>query len=455
MKSTLRRFLASDRVAAGAVLAADVFFLISLVWMGIAWWVVKTTCTVWGWTVSCSWHRHLLIWPICFLIVHMLVIPRGKDREPPRSLGLLRFKFIQRVVLIYVATMLSLMAVDRVLRLMNVEIHVAPMVLKSRSNGVERYHDVLLKDPELLWKFEPGSRVFGRTINRFGFREREVTLQKEKGIRRVICLGDSVTAQGQPGYAQYLHELLTNAPPDGGKWEVFGMGVYGYSSQQGLRLFERVGVTLQPDIVTVSFGRNDHNVAKEADRSRMAVRVSPFMAGLYQILDRRHVGRLILCAVEREHMWIGKKNASMVRVSPEEYRENMNLFVEEIRAVGAIPILVTAPRREITQSYVKNGYARSVEEFQNQHDQYAEIARDVARKTGAPLLDIQTIMAGKDCDGYFAKDAVHFDFYDSEGQLKCGQKEQPGLRRIAHEMYGLISNLWATSHLDRDAHAGR
>jgi lysophospholipase L1-like esterase len=385
----------------------------------------------------------------------MLVISREKGREPRRSLGLLRFKFVQRVVLIYVATMLPLMAVDRVLRLMNVEIHVAPMVLKSRSNGVERYHDVLLKDPELLWKFEPGSRVFGRTINRFGFREREVTVQKEKGVRRVICLGDSVTAQGQPGYAQYLHELLTNAPPDGDKWEAFGMGVYGYSSQQGLRLFELVGAALQPDIVTVSFGRNDHNVAKEADRSRMAVRVSPFMAGLYRILERRHVGRLLLCAVERERMWIGKKNASLLRVSPEEYRENMNLFVEKIRAVGAIPILITAPRREIPQSYVKNGYARSTEEFQNQHDQYAEIARDVARKTGALLLDIQTIMAGKDCDSYFAKDAVHFDFYDSEGQLKCGQKEQPGLRRIAHELYGSISNLWTTSRLGRDAHAGQ
>ena len=442
-------------MVAATVLAADALFLISLVWMGVAWWVVKTTCTMWGWTVSYSWHRQLLIWPICFLIVRVLIISWEKGRKAPRSLDLLRFKFVQRMVLIYVATMLPLIAADRVLRLMNVEIHVAPMVLKSRSNGVERYHDVLLKDPELLWKFEPGSRVFGRTINQFGFREREITVHKEKGVRRVICLGDSVTAQGQPGYAQYLHELLTNAPPSRDKWEAFGMGVYGYSSQQGLRLFELVGAALQPDIVTISFGRNDHNVAKETDRSRMAVRVSPLMARLYRILERRHVGRLLLCAVERERMWIGKKNSTLVRVSPEEYRENMNLFVEKIRAVGAIPILMTAPRREIPQSYVKNGYARSTEEFQNQHDQYAEIARDVARKTGAPLLDLQTIMAGQDCDGYFAKDAVHFDFYDSEGQLKCGQKEQPGLRRIAHELYGSICNLWATSRLDRDAHAGR
>ena len=440
-----------QRALPWAVLTLDLLFLFSLIWMGMAWWAVHTHWTIRGHILICAWHKHLLIWPAVCLILRAWLGFLEQDRTPPRALGLLRFKFIQRLVLLYVAILLPFMAVDSAIRRLNIEINVAPMLLKTRSNGVERYHDLLLKDPELLWKFEPGSRVYGRAINQFGFREREITVRKAPGVRRVICLGDSVTAQGQPGYSQYLHDKLTNAPPGGERWEAFNMGVYGYSSEQGLRLFERECAAVQPDIVTVGFGRNDHNLAKTPDRSRIAVRASPWMAALYQLLGRRHVGRLILCGLERERMWVGKQGDALVRVSPEEYRENMRLFVQKIRAAGAIPILITAPRRAIPQTYVRNGYARTTGEFEQQHDQYCQIAREVAQQTGAALLDLRNIMAGKDCDGFFAQDAVHFDFYDSEGQMKVGQKDQPGLRRIAAELYGAISNVWVTAHAPADS----
>lgn len=442
------------RGVAGMVLVADILFLLSLVLMGVVWWAVKESWTVRGRTVTVVWQKHYLVWPVVFLILRSWL---GSLATPSRPLGLLRFRFLQKIVLVYVAVMAPLMLVDGAIRRLKIEVNVAPMLLKTRVNGVERYHDLLLKDPELLWKFEPGSRVYGRTINQFGFREREIKVQKENGVRRVICLGDSVSAQGQPGYAQYLHDMLTNAPPGGERWEAFSMGVYGYSSEQGLRLFDRESGAVQPDIVTVSFGRNDHNLAKTPDRARIAVHVSPWLAGLYQVLGRRHVGRLFLCGLERERMWIGRKNDSqaLVRVSPEEYRQNMRLFVQKIRAAGAIPILVTAPRRAIPQSYVRSGYARTTKEFEDQHDQYAQIARDVARETGAALLDLRTLMAGPDCDGFFARDAVHLDFYDSEGQMKCGEKDQPGLRRIATEMYAVISNVWMTAHPPRDTPAGK
>ena len=410
--------------------------------------MVAMTFTWRGGTIHVAWHDRLLLWPIVLLILRAIAASVGRAGDPSFPLGLFRFKATQRAVMILVGVMLPLVVVDKALRVMHIEVRVAPIVLKSRSNGVERYHHDLLRDPELLWKFEPGSTVFGRKINQLGFREREVNARKDNGARRVICLGDSVTAQGMPGYTQYLHEMLTNAPPDGARWEAFGMGVYGYASQQGLRLFELMGAGLQPDIVTVSFGRNDHNLAKEADRSRMAIRVSPVKEALYRVLGRRPVSRLFLCALERQHGWIGRPNATLVRVSPEEFRENMNLFVREIRKVGAIPVLVTAPRRTIPHSYVANGYARTEEEFQKQHDDYAQIVRDVAHETGAPLLDLQKLMAGKDCDGYFAADAVHFDFYEKEGQMKCGEADQPGLRRVAREMYGLIGSLCATSRID-------
>ena len=429
----------------GIVLVTDLLFLVSLFGVGFLWMIVGADIPWGSKTFTLVWKDRLLFWPLIFLAIHGIVISYGQTGTPVPAMGLLRFKAVQRLIMIYAGLMLPLIVTDKVLRHIRYDVHVAPIVLKSKSNGVERYHDDLLKDPELLWKFEPGRITIGRRINRLGFREREVRAQKEPGVRRVICLGDSVTAQGWPGYSQYLHELLTNAPPDGGRWEAFNMGVYGYSSQQGLRQFELWATNLQPDIVTVSFGRNDHNLARQTDRSRMAIQLSPWEAVGYNLLDRRRVGRLLLAALEHRHAWVGRAFSSRVRVSPEEFRENMNLFVKEIRAVGAIPILVTAPRRAISSEYVEDGYARSVAEFQKQHDDYAQIVRDVAKETGAPLLDLQNRMAGKYCDSFFASDAIHFDSYSNEGDMTCAPPDQPGLRRIAREMYDLISTLCATS----------
>jgi len=332
---------------------------------------------------------------------------------------------------------------EHALKRTNVSLHVAPLVLEGRPVGKEHYHKEMLRDPELLWKLEPGSRVFGRQINSLGFREREVAPEKKKGVRRVICMGDSVTAQGQPGYSQFLHELLTNAPPDGGSWEAFNMGVYGYSSLQGLRLFQLRGKALRPDVVTISYGRNDHNLAEVADQVRMAVRLSPFMKGFYEFFSHRLVGEMLLHALDRRHQWSVEGEAAQVRVPPETFRDNMRLFVSEVRSIGATPILVTAPRRQLPDSYVKGGYARTVEEFAKQHDDYAQIVRDVAHETGAPLLDLQRLLAGPECDSYFASDKVHFDAYDREGYIPYGSEKQPGLYRIATEMYAIIKARFA------------
>ena len=56
-------------------------------------------------------------------------------------------------------------------------------------------------------------------------------------------------------------------------------------------------------------------------------------------------------------------------------------------------------------------------------------------------MDLQQLMAGPECDGWFASDAIHLDFYESEGDLVPWSKEQPGLRFVARTMYKAISEL--------------
>jgi len=425
----------------------DGLFLMSLLVMAFCWWEVNSVVMVFGHPVPVRWRDTLFLPPVLLLIVRVVAASVSEALDRDARLGLFRCRGVARGVMIFVSIMAPIMLADALLKRTKIDIHVAPIVLDNR--GEKEYFGrtkEMLKDPDLVWTFIPGSSVYGRPINRLGFRDREVEAVKAPGVRRVICLGDSVTAQGQPGYSQYLHELLTNAPPDGGQWEAFNMGVYGYTAMQGLRLFQLRVRELKPDVVTVSYGRNDHTYLENADRERMAVNLSPFAKRVYSVLTRRTVGRLVLCLMDRQHLWAQTKGRKagerVVRVTPEEYRNTLCEFVKEIRAIGALPILMTAPRcSKVPEDYVNNNQAHSTDEYKRDHDRYCEIVREVCRETGATLLDMQKIMTGPEWDTHFAHDAIHFDFYEREGHMTCGSENQPGLRYFARQVYAAIKQL--------------
>ena len=433
------------------LIVIDALFLVSLLVVGFCWWEVRTTVTVFGQTFPMKWRDNQLWIPLVLIVVHGLIAAGAERFDGSVRQGLFRYKLVARLVAVYISCMAPLMIADAILKRTNIDIRIAPMLLDNRPQEQEFFGRTkqMLKDPELIWKFIPGSSVYGRAINNLGFRERDVKAAKDPGVRRVICLGDSVTAQGQPGYSQYLHDMLTNAPPDGGKWEAFNMGVYGYSSLQGLRLFQLRVKELKPDVVTVSFGRNDHTLLEESDNVRMAAHLSPFAKNVYTVLCRRTLGRLILHVADRGHLWTvsrskdQKSDERVIRVPPEDFRNVMRQFVREIRAIGATPILITAPRTKIPQDYVDNNLAHTTKEFEEQHDAYAQIVRDVCKETGAILVDMQKIITGPKWESHFAKDAIHMDFYDIEGGVPLGSRDQPALRRFAKAIYAAIKDACA------------
>src|ERR1035437_683081 len=150
-----------------------------------------------------------------------------------------------------------------------------------------------IPDPVLIWKFNPGVMFANRRINRMGFREREVDAGKKPGAIRVICLGDSITAQGHPGYSQYLHERLTQRPPTSQPWEAFNMGVHGYSSMQGLKLLQTRTLPLKPDIVTLWYGWNDHWMCDKTDHAPMAIETSALIGPVLEALHSKRVYMLL------------------------------------------------------------------------------------------------------------------------------------------------------------------
>jgi lysophospholipase L1-like esterase len=251
-----------------------------------------------------------------------------------------------------------------------------------------------------------------------------VAEQKAAGVRRVICMGDSCSAQGMPTYAGLLHELLQVTPPDGNTWEAFNTAVHGYSVLQGLHLFELRVRHFQPDIVTIFYGWNDHWLNETPDAQRLALTASPFARAMQNAIHRKRISALL----QREQPESGAK---IIRVPPADYERGLRDLIRDIRSAGAKPLVLTAPRAHtLTSLLVHNGQAVSVDEAIRLHDEYVELTRRVAEAEGASLLDLAATFAGSENAALFSRDGIHFENAGRRriAELIHRELQSPGLR---------------------------
>lgn len=79
-----------------------------------------------------------------------------------------------------------------------------------------------------------------------------------QNVSRIVCLGDSITQQGNRpgGYVWLLRESLQRLYP-GQHIQVFGAGIGGQRSNDMLQRLQRDVLDLKPNLVTISVGVND------------------------------------------------------------------------------------------------------------------------------------------------------------------------------------------------------
>ena len=135
--------------------------------------------------------------------------------------------------------------------------------------------DTMQGDPELLWALEP-NREFKTgndvtRINSVGLRESLLpTTPKKPQEKRILVTGDSSIygwgVQDHQTYAVYLEKELKSIfrfPI-----EVINLGVPGYSTEQTLRLLDKIGWFYEPDLIVVSNIFSDCNIdAFQDDRA--------------------------------------------------------------------------------------------------------------------------------------------------------------------------------------------
>ena len=139
-------------------------------------------------------------------------------------------------------------------------VFVASELVLRRVYHPENLASVVCFDAELGWTLRPNARLrsvdelrgldYWIRTNSLGMRDREISVQKRPGTRRIMITGDSITfgtgVDAERRFSDFLDRAL------GEDIEVVNSGVCGWGNDQELLHYEAIGTRLEPDIVIVT-----------------------------------------------------------------------------------------------------------------------------------------------------------------------------------------------------------
>jgi len=141
--------------------------------------------------------------------------------------------------------------------------------------------ETMIGDRDLLWKLEPNT-VFRSEhdvtrINEVGLRDSlSPSEKKQSNEKRILITGDSSIygwgVKDTETLAVQLERELNGRDNIGGpSIKVINMGVPGYSTEQTIRLLDKVGWLYEPDLVIVSNIFSDCNIDAFQDKTALAL----------------------------------------------------------------------------------------------------------------------------------------------------------------------------------------
>lgn len=276
-------------------------------------------------------------------------------------------------------------------------------------------------DPHLLWKLKPGGNLAGLDVDTRGLLTWERPAQGPRNARpvTVLCLGDSVTAITYRTFPQ-IAELLAAAGTTARPVHIYSAAVPGYTTEQALRQLPTLK-DLQPDVVVLCFGWNDHFPALNlpdhelgaANAGEQILHNALKDVRLYQLVGAPLGAR----TSEDEASDDPPANATYAaiaadfRVAPPQFESNLNQLVDIIRSWSAMPILATQPEnlKPTTEQFLQdnNFIAPNQRDNKSLHSQYNEIVRAVATNQNVPLLDIEAEFIRRPRDFMLEPDGIH------------------------------------------------
>jgi lysophospholipase L1-like esterase len=277
-------------------------------------------------------------------------------------------------------------------------------------------------DPVLNFKLKPGLIAGGKPVNRAGFRNREFT-PKPPGVFRIVSLGDSCTFgivtremfEYIPEPYPQLLERLAAERIGAGKLEVLNAGIAGYNSFQGVMLLRTKLRGLEPNLITVRYGWNDHFMSaleggaysyREPD-SELVLRLQDLMlrTSLYGFFRRLGFEVRALRARATPPPRVKLPTQWIPIVPLDAYKHNLRRIVALGRAQGAHVWLLTAPHAFVVdinrgrhdrfpmsaKALLEYNAIPSFERLIEIHDSYNQATREVGAELRVPVVDMDAV----------------------------------------------------------------
>ena len=285
-------------------------------------------------------------------------------------------------------------------------------------------------DPILQFKVNPEIEPNGQPLNSAGFRGPEFG-PRRPGVLRILALGDSCTfgyivrkmigfvAQPYPLRLQHLVDRRLGP----GRVEVLNGGLPGYNSFQGLLLLRTKLRDLEPDLVTVRFGWNDHFLSGAGEAAAFREPSTPLGIAAQDLLFRSKLYAFVRRLGLELRAWrqpVAAQASAAFRdqrsfeptIPPEDFARMLRRIVEVVRSRGGDVWLLTAPRNPAPSPEAAQQLAAhnrlDFERLMQIHEDYAEIVRRVGADTGALVVDLEAVYARHASEpAFFPSDVVH------------------------------------------------
>lgn len=261
----------------------------------------------------------------------------------PRPRAFLRR--LARPALALCATLLALLAGEAAVRVLGRAPGIKPIELSSyeciyqRSTnpilGFELKANCRCETPDFVQTYE-------RT-NSHGQRDRERTLRKPEGVRRVLLLGDSVVEGYGLPESQTISRRLEELFKDG-TTEVLNFGVSAYCTRAEIELLEVKGLRFDPDVVVLVFVENDFdNFNREAFPLGSPVDRPAFVKALFR---RSHLFRMASVQLNLFHFGAEADPLHWNReaIGDNNVAEGLRRFRELADRHGFAPLVAVWPR---------------------------------------------------------------------------------------------------------------
>ena len=204
--------------------------------------------------------------------------------------------------------------------------------------------------------------------NALGMRGPEVAGRRTPGVPRVLVLGDSFVEGKQVGDDAVLTAVMAEMSRErGSPLEVINLGVSGVGTAREIHLWEKLGQSLEPDLVVLGFYPNDvRNNAERGEfaleQGRVVLRIEPQGPGLVArarawLGARSHLFILLRSGQNALDEWLDPPTAIesedvFARDPSERVRRGREMTLallddleRKVRAAGARLVLVLIPTR--------------------------------------------------------------------------------------------------------------